>query len=99
MGHFKLQKLEEFLDRNETIHEVGEIGNEAYLFTENRIFIYDKDGWIYEFYPEEIIMEPLRIKGKEYLHIDYLKSYDYFFEDLGKKAKELSERFQYYFGG
>ncbi len=92
--HSRLEKLQAFLGPDETVISSGTVGEEAYIISNFRILIYTKDGWMLEFYPEEIYLRPWTIGGHKYLHLDYLNSYDYFFEDLGMKAEELVRIFQ-----
>lgn len=90
----RLSKLKSFLSLDEEIISEGTIGEEAYIITNFRFLIYTKDGWMLEFYPEEIYISPRTINGQKYLHLDYLNSYDYYFEDLGMGAEELVRVFK-----
>ncbi len=93
VGNSRLDKLQSFLSGDETIIDLGTVGDEAYIITNFRLLIYTKDGWMLEFYPEEIYLRPWIINGRKYLHLDYLSSYDYFFEDLGMEAEKLVQIF------
>ncbi len=97
MEHLHLDKIREFLHGGEFVIDEGMVNGEAYLLTDHRFLIYSKEGWMYEFYPDQIELQIYDRGEERYLHLIYLGYYDYYFEELGQIAPYLIRLFNTHF--